>query len=148
MKIYSVIMNHATSLSKPRKNVSWKQIRYILIGWMSSIIWGWNLAPQADAAPIYDAFVTVSTTKIATIMAGFPVAGPLFTNLFTAIVNLIPWAVLLIVGGIVIWQAYLGYQEYERENFSGIVKPMLNIIVIVILVITSDRIVTFMFTGE
>jgi hypothetical protein len=51
------------------------------------------------------------------------------------------------VGGIVIWQAYLGYQEYDRENFSGIVKPMLNIIVLVILVIATDRIINFIFTG-
>jgi hypothetical protein len=134
-------------LGKPRKKISWRYIQYALIACFSSIAWGWNLAPRADAAPIYDAFVTVSTTKIATIMAGFPVAGPLFTTLFTAIVNLIPWSVLLIVGGIAIWQAYLGYQEYDRENFSGVVKPMLNIIVLVILVIATDRIVTFMFTG-
>jgi hypothetical protein len=140
-------MSNATSLSKYRKKVSWKQIRYALIACFSAIAWGWNLAPKADAAPIYDAFVTVSTTKITTIMAGFPVAGPLFTTLFTAIVNLIPWAVLLMVGGIVIWQAYLGYQEYDRENFSGIVKPMLNIIVLVILVIATDRIINFIFTG-
>ncbi len=140
-------MNYVTSLSKPRNKISWKYIQYALISCFSLIIWGWKLAPKADAAPIYDAFVTVSTTKIATIMAGFPVAGPLFTTLFTAIVNLIPWAVLLMVGGICIWQAYLGYQEYDRENFSGIVKPMLNIIVLVILVITTDRIVTFIFTG-
>jgi hypothetical protein len=140
-------MNYATSLSKPRNKISWKYIQYALISGFTPIVWGWNLAPKADAAPLYDAFVTVSTTKIATIMAGFPVAGPLFTTLFTAIVNLIPWAVLLMVGGIVIWQAYLGYQEYDRENFSGIVKPMLNIIVIVILVIATDRIVNFIFTG-
>jgi hypothetical protein len=140
-------MNYAPSLSKPRNKVSWKYIQYALISCFSPIIWGWNLAPKANAAPIYDAFVTVSTTKITTIMAGFPVAGPLFTTLFTAIVNLIPWAVLLMVGGIVIWQAYLGYQEYDRENFSGIVKPMLNIIVLVILVIATDRIINFIFTG-
>ena len=140
-------MNYINSLNKSRNKTSWKQIRYVLIVFFTSIAWGWNLAPKADAAPIYDAFVTVSTTKIATIMAGFPVAGPLFTTLFTAIVNLIPWAVLLMVGGIVIWQAYLGYQEYDRENFSGIVKPMLNIIVLVILVIATDRIINFIFTG-
>jgi hypothetical protein len=140
-------MNYANSLVKSRNKISWKQVRYVLIGFFSSIMWGWNLAPKADAAPIYDAFVTESTAKITLIMAGFPVAGPLFTTLFTAIVNLIPWAVLLMVGGIVIWQGYLGYQEYDRENFSGIVKPMLNIIVLVILVITSDRIINFMFTG-
>jgi hypothetical protein len=140
-------MSYINSLNKSRSKTSWKQIRYVLIAFFSALVWGWNLAPKADAAPIYDAFVTASTTKIATIMAGFPVAGPLFTTLFTAIVNLIPWAVLLMVGGIVIWQAYLGYQEYDRENFSGIVKPMLNIIVLVILVITTDRIINFMFTG-
>jgi hypothetical protein len=140
-------MNYPTPLNKPRKKIPWKYIQYALITCFSSIVWGWNLAPRADAAPIYDAFVTVSTTKIATIMAGFPVAGPLFTTLFTAIVNLIPWAVLLIVGGICMWQAYLGYQEYDRENYSGITKPMLNIIVLIILVIVTDRIVTFIFTG-
>jgi hypothetical protein len=135
------------SLRITGKKISWKQIQLFLVSCLAAITWGWNLAPKADAAPIYDAFVTVSTTKIATIMAGFPVAGPLFTTLFTAIVNLIPWAVLLIVGGIAIWQAYLGYQEYDRENFSGIVKPMLNIIVLVILLIATDRIITFMFLG-
>ncbi|AFY97212.1 hypothetical protein [Chamaesiphon minutus] len=140
-------MSYINSLNKSRKKISWKQIRYVLISFFTSIAWGWNLAPKADAAPIYDAFVTYSTTKITTIMAGFPVAGPLFTLLFTAIANLIPWAVLMMVGGIVIWQAYLGYQEYDRENFSGIVKPLLNIIVLIILVIATDRIVTFMFTG-
>ncbi|WP_373547077.1 hypothetical protein [Chamaesiphon sp.] len=140
-------MNYANSLVKSRSKISWKQVRYVLIGFFTAIIWGGNLAPKANAAPIYDAFVTYSTTKITAIMAGFPVAGPLFTTLFTAIANLIPWAVLLIVGGVAIWQAYLGYQEYDRENFSGIVKPMLNIIVLVILVITTDRIVTYMFTG-
>jgi hypothetical protein len=73
-------MNYATLLSKPRNKISWKYVRYALISCFSPIIWGWNLAPRADVAPIYDAFVTVSTTKIATIMAGFPVAGPLFTT--------------------------------------------------------------------
>ena len=122
--------------------ISVKFIQFALVQkvYLSRLNKNWN-------APIYDAFVTVSTTKITTIMAGFPAAGPLFTTLFTAIVNLIPWAVLLMVGGIVIWQAYLGYQEYDRENFSGIVKPMLNIIVLVILVIATDRIINFIFTG-
>jgi fatty acid desaturase len=140
-------MSYINSLNKSRNKTSWKQIRYVLIAVFTSIAWGWNLAPKANAAPIYDAFVDYSTTKITAIMAGFPVAGPLFTVLFTAFANLIPWAVLMMVGGIVVWQAYLGYQEYDRENFSGIVKPMLNIIVLVILVIATDRIVTFMFKG-
>jgi hypothetical protein len=134
------------SLRITGKKISWNQVRYFLVSCFAAITWGGNLAPRADAAPIYNAFVTASMASLASITAAFPAAA-LLTPILTAFINLIPWAVLLIVGGIVIWQAYLGYQEYDRENFSGIVKPVLNIIVLLMLVVATDRIVTFIFTS-
>ncbi len=67
--------------------------------------------------------------------------------LLLAFLDLIPWSIILLVGAIVSWQSYTGYQSYEREDLSGAGKCILNILVLVALLFTSSAITDAMVAG-
>ena len=66
--------------------------------------------------------------------------------LLLAFLDLIPWSIILLVGAVVAWQSYSGYQSYEREDLSGMGKCILNILVLVALLFTSAKITDAMVT--
>jgi hypothetical protein len=93
----------------------------------------------ASAAPLFDKFTTYAKTGITTFFTGTGGAGgAAISTALTALVALIPWAIILLVGAIAGWQAYLGYQAYEREDLSGMGKCVLNVIVLVGLTFTAS----------
>jgi hypothetical protein len=96
----------------------------------------------ASAAPLFDKFTTYVKTGITTFFAGAGGAGgaggAAIGTALTALVSLIPWAIILLVGAIAGWQAYLGYQAYEREDLSGMGKCVLNVVVLVGLTFTAS----------
>jgi heme O synthase-like polyprenyltransferase len=66
--------------------------------------------------------------------------------LLLAFLDLIPWSIILLVGAVVSWQAYTGYQSYEREDLSGAGKSFLNVLVLVALLFTAAKITDAMVT--
>jgi hypothetical protein len=66
--------------------------------------------------------------------------------LLLAFLDLIPWSIILLVGAVVSWQAYTGYQSYEREDLSGAGKCILNVLVLVALLFTAAKITDAMVT--
>ena len=44
--------------------------------------------------------------------------------LLLAFLDLIPWSIILLVGAIISWQSYTGYQAYDREDLSGMGKGL------------------------
>jgi hypothetical protein len=66
--------------------------------------------------------------------------------LLLAFLDLIPWSIILLVGAVISWQAYTGYQSYEREDLSGMGKCILNVLVLVALLFTSAKITDAMVT--
>jgi hypothetical protein len=66
--------------------------------------------------------------------------------LLLAFLDLIPWSIILLVGAIVSWQSYTGYQAYDREDLSGMGKCVLNILVLVALLFTAAKITDAMVT--
>ena len=66
--------------------------------------------------------------------------------LLLAFLDLIPWSIILLVGAIISWQSYTGYQAYDREDLSGMGKCVLNILVLVALLFTSAKITDAMVT--
>ncbi len=90
------------------------------------------------------------TTYIKTQATAFLTAVPSLGTvqpLLLAFLDLIPWSIILLVGAIVSWQAYTGYQSYEREDLSGAGKCILNVLVLVALLFTSSAITDAMVAG-
>jgi hypothetical protein len=90
------------------------------------------------------------TTYIKTQATAFLTAVPTLSviqPLLLAFLDLIPWSIILLVGAIVAWQSYTGYQSYEREDLSGAGKCILNILVLVALLFTSSAITDAMVAG-
>jgi hypothetical protein len=85
----------------------------------------------ASAAPLFDKFTTYIKTGITTFLGTGGIAGGTIGTLLSALVSLIPWAIILLVGAIAGWQAYQGYRAYDNEDLSGMGKCVLNIIVLV-----------------
>jgi hypothetical protein len=66
--------------------------------------------------------------------------------LLLAFLDLIPWSIILLVGAMISWQSYTGYQAYDREDISGMGKCVLNILVLVALLFTAAKITDAMVT--
>jgi hypothetical protein len=71
---------------------------------------------------------------------------PAIQPIILAFLDLIPWAIILLVGAVVSWQSYSGYQAYDRDDLSGMGKCVLNIFVLVALVFTAAKITDTMVT--
>jgi hypothetical protein len=61
-----------------------------------------------------------------------------------ALINIIPWGVILIVLGISAAQAKKGYDAWEQENFSGVTGAILSVAVLIFLVIMSSFVTDFL----
>jgi hypothetical protein len=101
---------------------------------------------SASAAPLYDKFTTYIQTQATTFMTATGLTGAAVTSV-SALLGLIPWAVILLVGAISAWQAYAGYQAYDREDLSGMGKCVLNVMVLFGLTIMSSIITDFIVAG-
>lgn len=119
----------------PRKAVSWKSIRYFLTGAISAAFWAYSSAAPAHAI-VFEKFTTYLITSIGAFLAVSGAGAVL--PLVTAALTILPWLIIVLAGSIIIWQSYVGYQEYQRENYSGISKPIANIMVTLILVFLTD----------
>lgn len=111
-----------------------KGMKYTLIGLTSA-----TLVLKADAKPaeaVYERFTTYIQGSLTTFLGA--VGGGAVAPIATSAIGLLPWLVIVLAGGIIIWQAYAGYQEWQRENYSGISKPVANILVTIILVFLTD----------
>jgi hypothetical protein len=86
----------------------------------------------ASAAPLFDKFTKYVTTGLTTFFSSTGgTGGAAIGTALGALVALVPWAIILLVGAIAGWQAYVGYQAYEREDLSGMGKCVLNVVVLV-----------------
>jgi hypothetical protein len=100
----------------------------------------------ASAAPLYDKFTTYIQDKAGDFMTDTGLTGAAVTSVKT-LLGLVPWAVILLVGAITAWQAYAGYQAYDREDLSGMGKCVLNVLVLFGLTIMSSIITDFIVAG-
>jgi fatty acid desaturase len=139
-------MNIKTLLSKYR--VTWKQIRYILIGFNSFLFWGWAASSRSDAAIPFQDLANAASAQVLLFTGSLGPSAPLgIVGAIVGFVRFIPWIVITLIGSVVIWQTYEGYKEYERENLSGAVKPAMNIIVLLVFVFLADRVTSYFALG-
>jgi hypothetical protein len=129
---------------RKRKVVSWKTIRYTLIGCLSAAFWSYSAARPAQAL-VFKAFSDYLAITIGAFMQQAN-AGAL-VQVVTSALGILPWLVIVLAGSIIIWQSYAGYQEYQRENYSGIAKPVANILVTLILIFLTDKITEILVQG-
>ena len=90
-------------------------------------------------AALFANMTTYIKTQATAFLTAVPTLG-VVQPLLLAFLDLIPWSIILLVGAIVSWQAYTGYQSYEREDLSGAGKCILNVLVLVALLFTSSAI--------
>jgi hypothetical protein len=129
---------HQTFTTEFRKAITWKSIRYSLTFVFSLGFWGYSGIRSAQAI-VFSDFTDYLGNGITGFLTAANAPAPVIT-LVKAAMGIIPWLVLSLAGGVILWQAYEGYKEYERENFSGITKPITNILVIIILLYLADRV--------
>jgi hypothetical protein len=98
----------------------------------------------ADAAVLFAPMTTYIKTQATAFLGATTLTA--VQPLLLALLDLIPWSIILIVGAIISWQSYKGYELYEREDLSGMGKCVLNILVLVALTFTSAKITDAMVT--
>jgi hypothetical protein len=138
--IYHSTMNGLNiSIKVPQRHglVTWQVIRIFLVTIMTSALLGYSDAKPAQAL-VFSAFTTYLSTSITAFLTA--AGATTITPLVTAALGIIPWLVIVLSGSIITWQAYEGYKEYDRENFSGIAKPVANILIILVLLFMADKI--------
>jgi hypothetical protein len=139
-------------LKKMTTTTSRKRIRRKHIFWMSILcqflaLWLFGDFNRAvDAAPLFDKFTTYIQTQGDTFLTAAGAAEGIKTTI-KAFLGIIPWAIILMVGAVVSWQAYSGYQAYEREDMAGTGKCVLNIVVMLLLTVASSAVTDFFVGG-
>lgn len=127
----------------PDKKIRWHHIQYSLIGALSSAMWGWASAEPAQAF-FFSKFSTAGALAMnnfaSTVSGGNGTTVQTVFTMLAALITFVPWIVLISCGGIVIWQAYEGYQEYQRENTAGVTAAAMKVTVLFILVAIADMI--------
>jgi hypothetical protein len=129
-------VNHNFRTKSMKKVNPPKKLKYSL-----ALLLSMALVIKADARPaeavVFERFSAYLIESIGTFLtaAGATAVQPVVT----AALTLLPWLIIVLAGSIIIWQSYLGYQEYQRENYSGISKPIANIMVVLILVFLTDQ---------
>jgi hypothetical protein len=98
-----------------------------------------------NAAPLYDKFTKYIQKTSETFLTA--ASATAVTPIVTAFLELIPWGILLLAGGVISWQAYAGYQAYEREDLSGVGKAVLNIVVMLLLLVMTSFVTDFIVSG-
>lgn len=96
----------------------------------------------ADAAILYSKFTSYIQDRAKTFLTAANISA--LEPMVTAFLELIPWAIILLAGGVITWQAYSGYQAYERDDLSGAGKCVLNMILMLLLLVMSSAITDFM----
>jgi hypothetical protein len=107
----------------------------------------------ADAAPLFNKTVVYlkarSDSFFAAASAGQPTATATNTALgvtVSALIELLPWAVILVVAGITATQAYKGYQQFEQEDLAGMSKSLVSVVVLILLVVMASYVMDFLVT--
>jgi hypothetical protein len=98
----------------------------------------------ADAAILFAPMTAYIKTQATAFLSATTLTA--VQPLLLAFLDLIPWSIILLVGAIVSWQSYTGYQSYEREDLSGAGKCILNVLVLVALLFTAAKITDAMVT--
>jgi hypothetical protein len=81
-----------------KKNVE-KQVTTYLLLCFTIILWGWYLTPQVHAVPINRIVLIALVMSIAPTNFLSPIGA-----LLAPILNLIPWAILLLIWSLIMWQ--------------------------------------------
>lgn len=105
----------------------------------------------ADAAPLFGKTVTYLKARSDSFFdaASAGQAGAANTAMgvtVSALIELLPWAVILVVAGITATQAYRGYQQYEQEDLAGMSKSIVSVVVLILLVVMASYVMDFLVT--
>jgi Na+/phosphate symporter len=123
------------------------QIAILSIGFNTIALWlGGDLTRPASAAPLYGTL----TNYLKTAATGFCLAGGLDakgTASITSLIELIPWSAILLIGSIIAWEAYGGYQAYQREDATGMGRSAVNLVITVALTLLTNLITAYLTTA-
>jgi hypothetical protein len=100
----------------------------------------------ASATPLYGTL----TTYLKTAATGFCLSGGLDakgTANITSLIELIPWSAILLIGSIVAWESYRGYQAYQREDATGMGRCVANLVTTVALTLVTNLLTAYITTA-
>jgi hypothetical protein len=69
------------------------------------------------------------------------------TAAINSLIDLIPWSAILLIGSIVAWEAYRGYQAYQREDATGMGRVVVNLFTTVVLILITDLLTAYVTTA-
>jgi hypothetical protein len=141
------------TIAKKKKLIRHWQVFTVTVVLNTISIWAkLESSHSAEAAPLYDKFTTYVQNGACSFLAAVSTgAGGTATTtigpLVKSFLGLIPWAVILLVGAVVAWQAYEGYRAYDREDVSGAGQAILKVLVILFLTVMSSAVTDFFVGG-
>lgn len=144
-KLFSQVAVAVQSLL-PKKKINPRQFQFVLTSLLSCMIWLWNTG-QAQAI-----FFQAACNKIADganafiVSLGIPRGNGSMGAALTGFINFIPWFILAIAVSATAFQGWNAYQEYQRDNQSGMIQPVLSILVLYFFLFVADKI-TAALTG-
>jgi hypothetical protein len=96
----------------------------------------------ASALALYSKLTTSLETSANTFCTSGGLDAAATAQIIT-LIDLIPWSAILIVGSMVAWQAYTGYQAYDREDVSGTGRCFVNVVALLVLTMMSSLITDY-----
>jgi hypothetical protein len=106
----------------------------------------------ADAAPLFDGTVKYLQKRSKNFFdaaaggSNSTAANTAMEKTVSTVIELLPWAVILIVAGITASQAYNGYKQYEQEDLAGMSKSIVSVVVLLLLVVMASYVMDFLTT--
>jgi hypothetical protein len=133
----------ASARSQSRRNRKFFQQCHVFVGSLVinlfSLFICHDFNRPASALPLYSKLTTALEASTNTFCAAGGLDATATAQILT-LIDLIPWSAILIVGSMVAWQAYTGYQAYIREDISGTGRCLIDVITLLSLTMMSSLI--------
>jgi hypothetical protein len=139
------VINMASTISaKKRKAIQhWHVFVMSVAANTTALLLRGDFDRGADAAILYGPMTAYIKTQAGNFLNP---TIPALTPIILPFLDLIPFSIILLVGAVASWQAYSGYQSYERDDLAGMGKCGLNVLVLVALLFVSAKITDVMVT--
>lgn len=128
--------------TKPRRKILDSRVAAAFKSWKYPLLTVYyfilssTVAPRPASAAIFDGFQTFSKNLFSGLFNAIGLGG--LTTFTDAIALFVTGIVVFIVGGWIAWQAYKAVQEYDRQEFEGMIRHIIGAVMATIVLFSTD----------